>query len=233
MRTSMRTSMETSVEQANRAGFIAIRRDLLKNAILHSGKIGPELAYIYLLAHAAYRNGHEGGCKRGECLLSTAELSRLFGWSESQRVYFTRWLRNNRLVTYNKSGNQSHITLLHYEKDTLSRTTRTDKAPKHPSPCPTQTEENLPARPFEEIRDLYQRLTRSKATDMVRTLRLWNTLSAKQQTVAVRNLPAYLRDVKDLRYAKRLYNYLADETYILSNEDFLFTHPLPRHETEE
>lgn len=229
----MTTSMTTSMKQLNGTGFIAIRRDLLKNTILHSEKIGPELAYIYLLAHAAYQNGHEGEYKRGECLLSAAELSRLFGWNKSQKVYFIRWLQHNQLAIFHKSGSQSHIILLRYEKDTLSRTTQTDKAPKHPSPCPTQPEESLPARPFEEIRDLYQRLTRSKATDMVRTLRLWNTLSAKQQTVAVRNLPAYLREVKDLRYAKRLYNYLADETYILSNEDFLFTHPLPRHETEE
>lgn len=74
---------------------------------------------------------------------------------------------------------------------------------------------------FSRFWETYHNLSGKPKTDRDATLKYWNKLNAVEQSMAIDNIPYYLKQVRDmygtLMYAKKARTYLADKNF---NDEF-------------
>lgn len=131
-----------------RAPWVAVARGIFADADATDGEpLCPLAAWIYVFAHAAYRDqpGYDPPIVRGQYVTTAGRLAQEWQWSRTHvRNQLRKWVRRG-MIEARSCGRCTVITVCNYERyqsTLLTHQRRTDHAPIMHQRCPKLAEDN-------------------------------------------------------------------------------------------
>lgn len=190
-------------------GYILIPKHLLEQWLQSRTTPLSELdAWLTVLTTVNYKDiscsisGYTVVCKRGESLHSLSVWAAHFHWTYGKtRSFFARLKREN-LIRLMPHPYTTHLQIVDYERWVGCRTAARQR-------IATQADEA-----FSIFWETYHRITQADKVNIARARREWQKLSAKEQTLAIRQVEEYYYHLRNVKYCMQAAAYLSNKAFL-------------------
>jgi len=192
-------------------GFLVISRQLLGECLQSvEHAVTAPVAFLTILYMSYYSD--RGPLKRGESALTLDEWSRLFHWSRwASKRFFDNLLEKGEL-TERYEGKKRVLRLTRYEELCGKEAGHAPcKECKAEPPALSRTDQE-----FERFFEYYYSVNRAlHPSDKELARKEWGKLCPNERTMAMANVYEYYLTMRDVKHAKKAYNYLRHKSFIL------------------
>lgn len=198
-----------------KSGFVVISRGFIKSFINTIKIEKANTLYFFLLVSANYKTQETitGTVRRGELSMTIHEIATQTDSSYDHIQRLLKQLEAWGLVTFEYHNHRRHIILPYYEEH-LGRRVRAMEQADEKAQAKNQTDID-----FDYFWEFYhQIIPHVPKTNYEEARKAFARLSLKDRYAAARNVPKYLEQLDNEKYAKWAVNYLKDKCFIFPED---------------